>query len=473
MAIEIFGNNATTTLASGIGSGAVSCTLLTGTGALFPNPSAGQFFRMTFQDAATNNTREIVFVTARSGDVCTITRAQESTTAVAWITGDYANNLPTAGAMAGMSQQQQVQQNTLNYATDTGAANAYVISLPSPGLAAPVPGAVIYWIAANTNSGPSTITVNGSSAYPLLGGARTALQAGEILKFCSMTYDAATSSYLLLYSGGAEQVATATQTKHAVNLGQADARYAALAGNAGQSFAASQIITASIKSPSAGQPTFLQSDAYNASVNAANNQYQQMYVGQAVNGLAAVNLSLADGRYAAINGTYAQTFQAANYYLNGGSIIQFNGGLLVVQANAGLYCVNIANNTFTPVTCGPATNAQQATTLNQFTPPLIGYNNIYATNTTTSTTVSFFVPKAGVLYASGSIVYSVQQTDGGTNTGSLSINGVVVGTDTTPGTKAHMGAAYTGSGVVSATYTGAAGPAFSLHVALIYVPNVG
>jgi len=85
MAIK-FTNNATSTLASGIASGDVSLTVSTGQGALFPTLSGGDYFYCTLSNVA--NTIEIVKVTARSTDTFTIVRAQDNTTASAFVTGD-------------------------------------------------------------------------------------------------------------------------------------------------------------------------------------------------------------------------------------------------------------------------------------------------------------------------------------------------------------------------------------------------
>jgi hypothetical protein len=79
-------NNAFGTLAAGINSSATSITLTSGQGARFPTLSAGDYFYATLID--TSNNLEIVKCTARSGDVLTVTRAQESTTARAYSTGD-------------------------------------------------------------------------------------------------------------------------------------------------------------------------------------------------------------------------------------------------------------------------------------------------------------------------------------------------------------------------------------------------
>jgi hypothetical protein len=59
---------------------------------------------MTLIDAATGVIKEIIHCTARSGDVCTVVRAQESTTALAWLAGDLIANLWTAGSAEAMVQ---------------------------------------------------------------------------------------------------------------------------------------------------------------------------------------------------------------------------------------------------------------------------------------------------------------------------------------------------------------------------------
>jgi hypothetical protein len=81
-----FANSAFATLASSINSSATSITLTTGQGARFPSLGAGDYFYATLID--TSNNLEIVKCTARSTDVLTVTRGQESTTARAYSAGD-------------------------------------------------------------------------------------------------------------------------------------------------------------------------------------------------------------------------------------------------------------------------------------------------------------------------------------------------------------------------------------------------
>jgi hypothetical protein len=78
-------NNAFTTLVSGISNTALSITVATGDGALFPTLGAGDYFYGTIVDAS--GVYEIVKVTARAGDSMTIVRAQEGTSAITFPTG--------------------------------------------------------------------------------------------------------------------------------------------------------------------------------------------------------------------------------------------------------------------------------------------------------------------------------------------------------------------------------------------------
>ena len=106
--VLLFANLAKTTLAGAITNTATAAALSTGSGVLYPNPFAGQGYVGTFIDAATGLLNEIVLVTGMSGDTITLmTRAQESTTALAWNAGDFFYMFNTGGSLASMLQQQQ------------------------------------------------------------------------------------------------------------------------------------------------------------------------------------------------------------------------------------------------------------------------------------------------------------------------------------------------------------------------------
>lgn len=104
MTLLLYSNNAKSNLASGLAPSDTTISLLTGTGALFPNPGAGQAFAISLFDQATQQITEICYCTARSGDNLTVLRAQEGTTALSWNIGDVANHDLTAGTMESLLQ---------------------------------------------------------------------------------------------------------------------------------------------------------------------------------------------------------------------------------------------------------------------------------------------------------------------------------------------------------------------------------
>jgi len=167
---------ATTTLATGISSGAISCTVAAGNGALFPLPnvSTGTKFLATLQSATNPNTYEVVTVTARSTDTMTMTP-----TVNAYNAGDFfALRIPSA-LVEQLTQFDDVQAQSGNYAIDTGSANAYAVSL-TPNLTAHVQGMPIRFQAAHSNTGASTFNDGAGSAnlqYP----GSSVLVGGEIV----------------------------------------------------------------------------------------------------------------------------------------------------------------------------------------------------------------------------------------------------------------------------------------------------
>ena len=78
----LFANNASTYLAYGITSTALSLIVYTGEGSQFPSPTTGQYFYVTLTNS--DGLFEIVKCTDRSGDQLVIERAQDGTYARAW-----------------------------------------------------------------------------------------------------------------------------------------------------------------------------------------------------------------------------------------------------------------------------------------------------------------------------------------------------------------------------------------------------
>ena len=136
---------------------------------------------------------------------------------------------------------------TYNVSLDSGVVNALAVTL-NPPLAAYVPGMLLSVenIIA-TNTGTATVSANGLAAIPIVS-AFGALQGGELFAGTGAILRinaAGTGAELIQTTGGTLPVKAATAAGQAVNLGQGDGRYAALAGNAQQSFSAASASVAS------------------------------------------------------------------------------------------------------------------------------------------------------------------------------------------------------------------------------------
>ena len=104
MTIFVFTNNAKSVVAAPVAPGDTTVTLFAGTGVLFPAPAAGQAFPLSLLDQSTATVREIMYCTSRTGDVLTVVRAREGTSAGTWVIGDFVNGYNTAGVMASLAQ---------------------------------------------------------------------------------------------------------------------------------------------------------------------------------------------------------------------------------------------------------------------------------------------------------------------------------------------------------------------------------
>ena len=200
MAIDVFANNATATLAGAITNTSTTVNLQSGEGALFPTLTAGEQFVGTFTDAATGLLSEIVWCTARSGDVLTIVRAQESTTGLAWNAGDFFSQLWTAGQAAAMLQQSQVPNTSNFFGIDTGTVNA-IVSTVTPALTSLTNGQSFEIQTAFANTSPTVAmnlsTLGNFNCYRSDG---TALEVGDIQGppfAAQFVWNSATSKFLL------------------------------------------------------------------------------------------------------------------------------------------------------------------------------------------------------------------------------------------------------------------------------------
>ena len=98
---QLWANNANSTLYAAITNVSTSLTVQTGDGALFPSPTGGQYFLASLCNVVSGieSNFEIVKVTARSGDIFTITRAQEGTSATGYLSGAKVSLRVTAGSI--------------------------------------------------------------------------------------------------------------------------------------------------------------------------------------------------------------------------------------------------------------------------------------------------------------------------------------------------------------------------------------
>lgn len=99
----VFTNNASSTLKVGALATDVQIALADGTGARFPNPGVGDSFFVTLVDTAGN--LEIVEATKRVGDVLTVVRARDNTTAKSFPAGSVVDHRPVAEVFRRMSPQ--------------------------------------------------------------------------------------------------------------------------------------------------------------------------------------------------------------------------------------------------------------------------------------------------------------------------------------------------------------------------------
>ena len=128
----VYKNNAKTTLAANVSNSATSLSVADGS--VFPDPGAGEFFLVTLDDGSNN---EIVKCTARSSNTLTVVRAQESTTARAFSTGDAAEGRVTAGFVTSIQENIAAKSanQTVYNATAASSATDYDIGV-DPGVEA-------------------------------------------------------------------------------------------------------------------------------------------------------------------------------------------------------------------------------------------------------------------------------------------------------------------------------------------------
>jgi hypothetical protein len=203
MTIQLFANNAKTTLASPVNATQTTLTVAPGTGALFPSPTAGQAFKVTLISASSSTVYEICLCTSRTADVLTVVRAQEGTTGTPFLLNDIVGNYDTAGVMSNLVQSQQLQMNTYLYGIGGGTANALTGSLVSSltnvndGFAFTLESTV-----ANTGASTLVLTLGSTilSSYPIVKNNNQPLVANDIPGAnypCNLVWNSTYNAYVL------------------------------------------------------------------------------------------------------------------------------------------------------------------------------------------------------------------------------------------------------------------------------------
>jgi hypothetical protein len=162
----LFSNNASTTISGSITALDTTVQLASGSGVIFPHPTGGDYFVCTFYDQATKTINEIVHVTNVTGDVATIVRAQEATTAKAWNTGDIFANLITAGTLEAFVQAGTGPADTsiVYVGTDTGTPN-HIVAVTNPVPPNLAVGMLFNIKVANANTAATDMALNGLPAH--------------------------------------------------------------------------------------------------------------------------------------------------------------------------------------------------------------------------------------------------------------------------------------------------------------------
>lgn len=204
----LFKNSATATLAGSITSTATSIAVAGGFGSLFPSLSGSQFFYATLVNSS--NQVEVVKVTARSGDVMTVVRGQDGTTARAYSSGDKFELRVVAAVLENFAQ--------LDGANTFSGSNTFsqVINGSISGNAATVTNGVYnngatYGISISGNAATATTATNATSATSATN-ATNATNSTNATKLATTNFTIEQSGSSLVFKNGATVIASLSST---------------------------------------------------------------------------------------------------------------------------------------------------------------------------------------------------------------------------------------------------------------------
>lgn len=171
---QLFANNAIGYLQSEISNSATTITLQTNQGTLFPTiSSASDYFLVTLysKNNGVEYNHEIVKVTARTGDILTVSRAQESTTARTWVIGTPVEARITKSTLqtASITQLFATPPVTISAATYTVGSTDFslIFSTTNNTLTLPTASSNSGKILIVRNSGAISVTSNATNVVPI------------------------------------------------------------------------------------------------------------------------------------------------------------------------------------------------------------------------------------------------------------------------------------------------------------------
>lgn len=154
-----------------------------------------------------------------------------------------------------------------NYAADTGAADAYVVSIASTYLTSYSDGLTIRVKIANANTGASTINVNALGARTIVRGDGSALQAGDLVagQIVELAYNSTAGNFQLNASAAAAS-ASAAAASAAAAAGSAGAAAGSAGAASGSAGAAAASAGAASGSASAAAQSAIDAAAFAAAL---------------------------------------------------------------------------------------------------------------------------------------------------------------------------------------------------------------
>lgn len=193
-----FGNNVVSALAENVTSVQTTITVMPDQGGMFAalltadleNPSNPQnMYAIITLTNSGQTVREICHLTAVKGDVLTVVRGREGTTARGWSLNDVVANFATRGSENGFVQAEQLQTGQYTAAVAGGSENALAIQLPGTFFLNNATDwtfrTPIIVVPTLTNTGAATLqlVIGGKvlGTFPLYKGNKAELEAGDII----------------------------------------------------------------------------------------------------------------------------------------------------------------------------------------------------------------------------------------------------------------------------------------------------